>query len=80
MARLEGLTASQADELANEWRQLGATDIRRTAQGDGLFTMECTFPDAAGAPAAAPAVAAAAAPRPAAAARRPAGTRPAKPR
>lgn len=78
MARLEGLTASQADELANEWRQLGATDIRRTAQGDGLFTMECTFPDA-GAPAAAPAVAAAAAPRPAAA-RRPAGSRPAKPR
>jgi len=84
MARLEGLTASQADELANEWRQLGATDIRRTAQAGGLFTMECNFPSAA---AASPPAEAAAAqptvhppPKAAAVGRRAGGTRPAKPR
>ena len=84
MARLEGLTASQADELANEWRQLGATDIRRTAQDGGLFTMECNFPVAAAT--SSPAESAAAEPavnppsKAAAAGRRAVGTRPPKPR
>lgn len=85
MARLEGLTAAQADDLADEWRQLGATDIRRTPEAGGLFTMECSFPAAAGAPvpaavaASKPAAMLAASPKPAAG-RRPAGSRSAKPR
>jgi lysozyme family protein len=41
--RIEGLTAAEADEVAEEWRQLGATDIRKTAQANGLFTMTCSF-------------------------------------
>jgi len=44
-ARIEGLSAAEAAEVENEWRQLGATGIRRIAQADGLFTMTCTFPD-----------------------------------
>jgi lysozyme family protein len=42
--RIEGLTAAQAAEVEDEWRQLGATDIRRIPQANGLFTMEATFP------------------------------------
>jgi lysozyme family protein len=43
-ARIEDLTATQAAEVESEWRQLGATRIRRIAQADGLFTMVCVFP------------------------------------
>jgi len=43
-SRLEGLTAAEADEVEKEWRQLGATNIKRTAEGNGKFTMTCTFP------------------------------------
>ena len=43
-ARIEDLTAAQADEVASEWRQLGATQIQRIAQPDGRFTMTCVFP------------------------------------
>lgn len=43
-ARIEGLTAAEADEVEREWRQLGAEDIRRTAGEGGRFTMTCTFP------------------------------------
>lgn len=43
-SRLDGLTAAQADDLEDEWRQLGATNIRRTALGGGLFRMQATFP------------------------------------
>lgn len=42
--RIEGLTAVEAAEVEDEWRQLGATDIRRVPQSNGLFTMEATFP------------------------------------
>ena len=52
MAHLEGLTRQQADELEDEWRQLGATNIRRTDQGNGLFTMDADVPGAPALPAA----------------------------
>lgn len=42
--RIEGLTAAEAAEVEDEWRQLGATEIRRIAQANGLFTMTCVFP------------------------------------
>lgn len=42
--RIEGLTATEAAEVEDEWRQLGATEIRRTAQANGLFTVTCVFP------------------------------------
>lgn len=43
-SQLDGLSAPEADELANEWRQLGAKNIRRTATGGGKFRMEADFP------------------------------------
>lgn len=43
-ARIEDLTAAEADAVADEWRQLGATQIQRIAQGNGRFTMTCVFP------------------------------------
>lgn len=43
-SRLEGLTAAEADEIEKEWRQLDAINIQRTAEGNGKFTMTCTFP------------------------------------
>lgn len=43
-SRIEGLTAAEADVIESEWRQLGATNIRRTPEPGGLFTMEATFP------------------------------------
>jgi lysozyme family protein len=43
-ARIEDLTAAEADTVADEWRQLGATQIQRIAQADGRFTMTCVFP------------------------------------
>lgn len=42
--QLDGLTAQEADDLANEWQQLGAQNIRRTATGGGKFRMEADFP------------------------------------
>ncbi len=42
--RIEGLTAQEADEVDSEWRELGAINIRRVKQPNGLFTMSCTFP------------------------------------
>jgi lysozyme family protein len=42
--RIEGLTAAEAAEVEAEWRELGATDIRRIPQANGLFTMEASFP------------------------------------
>ncbi len=51
-ARLEGLSAAEADQVESEWRQLGATDIRRTPEPGGAFTMTATFP---GSPFASPA-------------------------
>lgn len=42
--RIEGLTRTEADEVEAEWRELGASNIRRMPQGNGgLFTMTCTF-------------------------------------
>lgn len=43
-SRITGLSAAEADELEREWRQLGATAIRRTPEGNDRFTMEATFP------------------------------------
>jgi lysozyme family protein len=43
-SRIEGLTAAEAAEVADEWRQLGAIDIRRIAEAGGLFTMVGSFP------------------------------------
>ena len=45
-ARLEGLTAAEAQEVESEWKQLGAIDIRRTPEPEpgGTFTLTCTFP------------------------------------
>ncbi len=63
MAHLEGLTAQEADDLEDEWRQLGATHIRRTPEAGGLFTMDADLPTVGAAVVdAAPAVAVAAAP------------------
>jgi lysozyme family protein len=43
-SRLEGLTAAEAAEVEEEFRQLGATNIRRTSEGGGTFTVTATFP------------------------------------
>lgn len=43
-ARIEGLTAAEADEVESEWRQLGAVEIRRLPEPGGTFTMTCLFP------------------------------------
>ena len=43
-ARLEGLTAAEAQEVESEWKQLGAINIRRTPEPGGTFTLTCTFP------------------------------------
>ena len=43
-SRIEGLTAAEAAEVENEWRQLGAENIRRIPEAGGLFTMLGTFP------------------------------------
>lgn len=42
--RIEGLTAAEAAEVEAEWRELGAIEIRRIPQANGLFTMEASFP------------------------------------
>jgi lysozyme family protein len=43
-SRIEGLTAAEAAEVESDWRLLGATEIRRIPQANGLFTMTCVFP------------------------------------
>lgn len=43
-SRVEGLTSQEADELADEWKQLGATNIKREPEANGRFTMTATFP------------------------------------
>ena len=43
-SQLDGLSKAEADDLADEWQQLGAKNIRRTATGGGKFRMEADFP------------------------------------
>lgn len=43
-SRLEGLSAIEATEVEDEFRQLGATNIRRIPEGGGKFTVLATFP------------------------------------
>jgi len=43
-SRLEGLTAAETAQVEDEWRQLGAVDIRRLQEPGGTFTMVGTFP------------------------------------
>lgn len=42
-SRLEGLSATEAAEVEDEFRQLGATNIRRIPEADGKFTVLATF-------------------------------------
>lgn len=43
-SRIEGLTAAEAAEVEDEWRQLGATDIRKIPEAGNRFTMVGIFP------------------------------------
>ena len=43
-SRLEGLSAAEASEVEDEFRQLGAINIQRIPESGGKFTVIATFP------------------------------------